>query len=1183
MTHVVSATSSELNTVLAGGGEMGALMRSIDWASTPLGPVSAWPQSLRTTVSTCLHSRFPILVWWGPELVMLYNDAYVTLIGGKHPQALGTPGCEVFPEIWNIIGPMLEGVMTRGEATWSEDQLLLLERHGFSEECYFTFSYSPIGDESGGVGGVFTAVTETTGRIIGERRMATLRALTERTAPARAVGDAARCAIAVLRENSTDVPFALLYLLDEHGRTARLADGAHLTAGAPGCPLEIPLDDAALEKPHDSVTWPIAAVARTGRSQVVDVGELRPRLSADPSWQGLANAIALPVAAAGQERPYGVLIAGVSPRIALDDAYRGFLDLIAGQVATGIANAEAYDAERRRAESLAELDRAKTTFFSNVSHEFRTPLTLLLAPLEDALRESDVASPIHRELEMAHRNALRLLKLVNTLLDFSRIEAGRIEASYEPVDIGELTRDLVSAFRSACERGGLRLNVELPPSPLTAFVDRGMWEKIVLNLMSNAFKHTFAGGIDVRVSQRDGEALVEVADSGIGISAQELPHIFERFHRVPNARSRTHEGTGIGLSLVDELVRLHGGRIDVASTEGSGTTFSVHVPLGSAHLPRDRVGTAQHRPASALGVLPYVEEALRWLPPSSVEADASRGDESGADTPEPIAADEATHGARVLLADDNADMRDYVARLLRAQRWVVDTVADGRAALEVAVTSPPDIVLSDIMMPGLDGFGLVRALRANPATRAVPVILLSARAGEESRIEGMATGADDYLIKPFSARELIARVSAHLGLAAVRRQAAAEVEAAHAELTAAHVQLQVQARATDRALAALRVEQSRLTNLFRQAPAFICVLRGPEHVFEMANDSYRRLVGFRELIGRSVRDALPEAAGQGFVELLDRVRANRETFVGRELPVVLQQSPDATPEQRYLDFVYQPIIEADGSCSGIFVQGVDVTDQVLARGEIERARTEADVARHAAELANQTKSDFLAAMSHELRTPLNAIAGYAELLELGVHGPLSDSQRDAVRRIRRSEEILLGRINDVLNFAKIEAGRIEYHIGVVPLADAVASVAPLIEPQFAAKRLRYVTRVAPEMVVRTDRDKLQQILINLLSNAVKFTESGGTVTIDIGTRAGAPAGFALLRVSDTGIGIPREKQESVFDPFIQVHRRLTSSTEGTGLGLAISRDLARGMGGELRVRSVEGKGSTFTLALPLAN
>ena len=1152
MTNVAPEQESQVQPVLVGGGEMGDLMRARDWSSTPLGPVSGWPQSLRTIVSTCLHSRFPILVWWGRDLVMLYNDAYVTLIGAKHPQALGTPGREVFPEIWNIIGPMLEGALTRGEATWSEDQLLLLRRHGFAEECYFTFSYSPISDESGGVGGVFTAVTETTARIIGERRMATLGALAERTAPARSAAEAARSAIDVLSENAADVAFALLYLVSEDGRTARLAGAAHLSPDSPECPAAISLDDTG--ETVSGAIGRIATVLRTGHGELIDVRALCADAAREESLlAGVTTAIALPVAAAGQERAFGVLVAGLSPRLEVNDAYRGFLDLVAGQVATGIANAEAYAVERRRAESLAELDRAKTTFFSNVSHEFRTPLTLLLSPLEDALRDAELAPRVHRDLELAHRNALRLLKLVNALLDFSRIEAGRMEAAYEPVDLGALTRDLASAFRSACDRAGLRLTVETPADPLTAYVDRGMWEKIVLNLVSNAFKHTFVGGIAVRVRHGDNEAVVEIEDTGIGIAADQLPRIFERFHRVPNARSRTHEGTGIGLSLVQELVRLHGGRIAVASVEGRGTTFTVRIPLGTAHLPRERIGAEHTRSSMVLGASPFVEEALRWLP------DAARGtgaEDEAAGTGELVAiADTATLGARVLLADDNADMRDYVARLLRAQHWVVDTVGDGRAALARARETHPDIVLSDIMMPGLDGFELVRALRADRTTRATPVILLSARAGEESRIEGLGAGADDYLVKPFSARELVARVNAHLGLAAARREAAAEVERAHAALT----------------------------NLFRQAPSIICVLRGPDHVFEMANDAYQRLVGHRELIGRSIREAIPEAEGQGYFELLDRVYQTRETFVGRERPVGLRESSDGSFQQHFVDFVYQPIIEADGSCSGIFVQGVDVTDQVRARSEIERARAAADAARQAAEDANRAKSDFLAAMSHELRTPLNAIGGYAELLEVGVHGPLNEGQRAAIGRIRRSEEVLLGRINDVLNFAKIEAGRMEYDVRVMPLAEVIASVGPLIEPQLAAKRLAYAAHVAPDVIVRADRDKLQQILLNLLSNAVKFTESGGRVSVDIGTRAGAPAGYALLRVSDSGIGIPRDKQDTVFDPFVQVHRRLTSSTDGTGLGLAISRDLARGMGGELRVRSVEGKGSTFTLALPLAN
>ena len=1179
MTDVAVERESKVDPVLPGGGEMGALMHSRDWSATPLGPVSGWPQSLRTIVSTCLHSRFPILVWWGRELVMLYNDAYVSLIGAKHPQALGTPGREVFPEIWNIIGPMLEAVLTRGEATWSEDQLLLLDRHGFAEECYFTFSYSPISDESGGVGGVFTAVTETTPRIIGERRMATLAGLAERTAPARSAAEAARCAIDVLRENEADVPFALLYLLSEDGRTANLAGSAHLAPDSPECPATIELDPA---PDATRISNRIATVVRTGRGEPVDVQSLCTEAAPEGSLlSSVTTALVLPVAAAGQERAYGVLVAGLSPRLEVNDAYRGFLDLAAVQVATGIANAEAYDSERRRAESLAELDRAKTTFFSNVSHEFRTPLTLLLAPLEDALRDRALAPGVQRELELAHRNALRLLKLVNTLLDFSRIEAGRLEAAYAPADLGALTRDLASAFRSACERAGLRLTVDTPARPITAYVDRGMWEKIILNLVSNAFKHTFAGGIDVRVTRVGEEAIVEVADTGVGIAAAELPRIFERFHRVPNARSRTHEGTGIGLSLVQELVRLHGGGIEVASTEGRGTTFTVRIPLGFAHLPRERISAGQVGSSVVLGVSPYIEEALRWLPEAEPE-DVPEGEPTGAADLAGMA-DAATIGARVLVADDNADMRDYVARLLRRQHWVVDTAADGEAALVIARETHPDLVLSDVMMPGLDGFELVRALREDPTTRSTPVILLSARAGEESRIEGLATGVDDYLVKPFSGRELVARVNAHLALSAARRQAALEVERAHAELTAAHEQLHVQVRATTDALAALRVEQSRLTNLFRQAPAFICVVRGPDHVFEMANDAYHRLVGNRELVGRSVRDAIPEAKGQGYLELLDRVRERRETFVGRELSVALEQPGGGPLEQHFLDFVYQPIIEADGSCSGIFVQGVDVTDQVLARVEIESARAEAEVARRTAEQANRSKSDFLAAMSHELRTPLNAIGGYAELLELGVHGPLTQAQRAAVERIRRSEQVLLGRINDVLNFAKIEAGRLEYDMRVLPLADVIASVGPLIEPQLAAKQLTYTAQIPPDVIVRADRDKLQQILLNLLSNAVKFTKSGGRVSVDLGARAGAPAGYAMLRVSDSGIGIPRDKQDTVFDPFVQVHRGLTASTEGTGLGLAISRDLARGMGGELRVRSAEGHGSTFTLSLPLAN
>jgi signal transduction histidine kinase len=473
-----------------------------------------------------------------------------------------------------------------------------------------------------------------------------------------------------------------------------------------------------------------------------------------------SQALVLPLAQAGQDQLAGVLIAGVSPYRQLDEDYRGFFSLVATSVATAIADARTYEAERQRAEALAELDRAKTAFFSNISHEFRTPLALMLGPLEHMLDTGDGAltSTQREELDVVYRNGLRLLKLVNTLLDFSRLEAGRIEACYEPLDLAACTADLASVFRSAIERAGLRLEVDCPPLPEAVSVDRDMWEKIVFNLLSNALKFTFAGAIAVRLGWCGDHVELMVRDTGTGIPSHELPHIFERFHRIRDARARTHEGTGIGLALVQELVHLHGGEVTVASEVGVGTTFTVTIPTGTAHLPIERMGVARRPTSTALGADTYVEEALRWLPAAPAHQSHREGQFA-----------QASASPRILVADDNADMRAYVQRLL-SPSWQVEAVADGTQALAVASERLPDLVLADVMMPGLDGFALLRALRADPHTATIPVILLSARAGEESRVEGSEAGADDYLVKPFSARELLARVEAHLKLSRLRNE-----------------------------------------------------------------------------------------------------------------------------------------------------------------------------------------------------------------------------------------------------------------------------------------------------------------------------------------------------------------------------------------------------------------------------
>jgi len=707
---------------LAGGGEMGERMRALDWSKTVLGPVETWPQSLRSAVSICLGSRFPIVLYWGADYVVLYNDAYAEILGRKHPWALGRRCKEVWSEIWNVIAPMLEGVTATGEATWSDEQLLILERKGYPEECYFSFSFSPVRGATGGVEGIFTAVIENTRRVLGERRLRTLRNLAARAVAAKSESEAWQSAGEGLADNTHDLPFAVLYRTDGGGNSIRVA----ATGKEPGM---------------ESTAWPIERAIASGKME--------------HAVEHSGGALVLPVSRPGVPA-YGCLVAGLSPTRPLDDEYRGFLSLVADQIATAIANARAYEEEKKRSEALAEIDRAKTAFFSNVSHEFRTPLTLMLGPLEDGLNDAEAPlAPAQRErLELARRSGLRLQKLVNTLLDFSRIEAGRAQASYVPTDLAVLTADLASTFRSAIEKAGLRLVVDCPPLAAPAYIDREMWEKIVLNLLSNAFKFTFEGEIAIALRQKEGSFELAVRDTGTGIPAAELPHVFERFRRVAGARSRTHEGTGIGLALVQELIKLHGGTVAVDSVPNEGSTFTVSIPAGKAHLPAERIGAERTLAQTALGAEAFVEEAMRWLP----------GEETLPSREELFVDGRRT---RIVWADDNADLREYVRRLL-GPRYEVEAVPDGEAALAAVRARLPDLVLVDGMMPKLDGLALARALRADPRTRTVPIIILSARAGEEGRIEGLEAGADDYITKPFSARELLARIAAQLEIARIR-------------------------------------------------------------------------------------------------------------------------------------------------------------------------------------------------------------------------------------------------------------------------------------------------------------------------------------------------------------------------------------------------------------------------------
>jgi signal transduction histidine kinase len=715
--------------------------RDFDWSATPIGPPECWPLTWRNAARLILNSSHALALGLGKDLIYLYNDAFIALGGpARHPSALGQPVRVVWREIWpDILLPRFTQTLATGEPTDEEDRFLPLSRSGYVEETYVSFSFAALPDDQDRPSGIFCTATENTGRVIAQRQIECLRRLAAQSASADSPEVACSTAAVALEDQVRDVPFGLVYLLDSAGAQATLVRDFGLERLPP---------NAALSTHLGSGPDPFCLATVAARREPVLIEGIENLVGPSLRRKSLVprQVLAIPLASAASQELSGILVAGLNP-MRPEAESREFVILVARQLESAISNARARHDAEERACKLAEIDRAKTVFFSNISHELRTPLTLLLGPIDQLLSETAIGAKHRDLLERARRGANRLLKLVNSLLEFSRLEAGRIEASYAPVDLAALTADLASEFRSAFEQAGVLLSIECLSLPEAVYVDPDMWEKIVLNLLSNALKFTLSGAVTVRLHARDGSACLQVIDTGCGIAAADLPHLFERFYRVQSEQARSVEGTGIGLSLVQELVRLHGGTVQVTSTLGQGTTIKVNVPLGSGHLPPERVGAARTLASLHTGAEPFVDEALGWL--SGDRAPAK--DSTEPHVPRPNRQD------RVLVVDDNSDMRGHLRGVLE-HAYGVDTVPDGQAALTRMRERHYDLMIVDIMMPGMTGLELLQAVRTDPKLAHTPVVLLSARAGDEASAEGLYAGADDYLPKPVSRQELLARV-----------------------------------------------------------------------------------------------------------------------------------------------------------------------------------------------------------------------------------------------------------------------------------------------------------------------------------------------------------------------------------------------------------------------------------------
>ncbi len=748
------ALPPDLAEAVALGGEMGRLFVEFDWAAHPLGPPQEWSAEVRSAVAVVLTSRFPIVLWLGADdLFLVYNDAYIEILGDKHPAALGRRGRFVWWDIWEPISPMLASVIATGEATWSNDLMLPMVTAGRRQERYFTFTYSPLVSHDGQIYGIFCPSWETTERVISERRLHLLNAVAAATMETRTVDGAVNAAVAVCADQP-DVPLVAAYVsdTDEADTTLRGATPSVLPLLPPTLERLTELEPITRSRAEVQIIDDVASAIR-GLDEV---------LGGDCPDQALV----LPL---GENAVAGALVVGISPRCPLDEQYRGFCQLLADQLSSALASVVSHEQQRQRADALAELDRAKTAFLTNVSHEFRTPLTLLLGPLEDALADVGSQTVLADRLRTARRNAGRLLRLVDSLLQFSRIEAGRATTSLVCTDVGALTSEIASSFSELCARAGLDLVVECHQA--LADVDPDMWETIVLNLLSNAVKYTLSGSITVAAHSSGGQCRVIIRDTGVGIGEEDLKRLGERFFRADTARGRSVEGTGIGLSLVRGLVELQRGSMSIDSELDRGTTVAITLPASLAGTPVD------HSPADLLDS-PYVVEAGQWLVSPPTEIAPSEDDRE-----------------LVLIADDNADMRAHLERVLSVH-WRTVLVADGEAGLRIARELRPDAIVTDAMMPKLDGFDFVSAVRRDPELAAVPILMLSARAGDEAISEGYAGGADDYLPKPFRSQELVERVAARLS-AATRERVSQQQREAELRRTSAAAQLDAALQAAD--------------------------------------------------------------------------------------------------------------------------------------------------------------------------------------------------------------------------------------------------------------------------------------------------------------------------------------------------------------------------------------------------
>ncbi|RIB01091.1 hypothetical protein C2G38_2256356 [Gigaspora rosea] len=1177
-----------------------------DWSSTVLGPINSWDPALKNA----LH---------GIQFL-------------KRNLPLGKPLRETWPEVLDVLTSQFESVRLSGKGIFFNEFCYVVERDGYTEDAFLKHTFSPVFQSDGSFCAIFFLGQEITQNVLSARRLKILGEFSRRISEVASLGNACQIITKVLSNNNADIPYALIYFVDHKSdfgySNARLMSTTFDYDDKTGwkfpdyLPETLEIIDLAKDanKIYDTYielkrynatysflkcdSWPISLLLKEG-------GHIKVLLKDDSQAVLLTTKIFI---REGQELS-AILICGINPRCTLDEKYMEFLKLTVSHMNTFLLHAKTVEEEKMRSKVLADLNRQKVSFFQGLSHELKTPLTLMLSPLDDIITICSKEASMMSHLQLIRRNSHRLLKLINSLLQFSNIEANKLKVDYRETNITEFTQELVSNFKNMAETLGLEYVIDIPSSDKfnqamgdKIYLDHDMYETIVFNLCSNALKHTWKGRVTIRLylDHKDNKKMVvlEISDTGVGIPEKALPNLFQRFYRVESQNSRSHEGTGIGLALVKELITYHGGDITVTSVVNQGTTFKCWFPIGHEHLSANQITNqinfenpiASDRELYNNRQL-YLEESSQWIINNTREVqneiiDKLSIDDQDMDVDKILADDVMSHDStvnakkyQILLVDDNNDMRDFLADLLK--EFDVFRACDGQDAIRVLkkLKKLPDLILSDVMMPNINGYELLDLLRSNVKTQLIPVILLSARASENSKVEGLDKGADDYLVKPFSAQELLTRIRTNIELSILRRkisfQRSKQEETKQLLLsisnkilsgldlneTLLNIVKEIHHRLPTERIFIVKNDQSGFKN-----NKIIALYEDEKNITPMTNQSIKFNDGIKDKSQTltNLQKSLNNNPGiDVFLDVYCNNACKNVSLLSAEISldnicwgwIKVHRSPNSV----WLDSEIELLQQISNQIS------LGIT---YAKMLEENATNEIKI--KIAEAASMAKSQILANTSHELRTPLGAIIGILSSFE---STNLTTDQKEMINIMSCGSDIVLSIVNDILDVARLEAQKITLTNTTFDLLELFESTIESFGKKAGTKRIELIVNCEVDKLpryIKSDPERLKQVLSNLLSNSIKFTNEGKIiVTISMQLQDVIDEDKNKQTYGQTikkGNFIDQKYIKQAWQSYSQSDMSMTKTQDGTGLGLSICKSLVEINGGEIDVESQLGKG-----------